>query len=74
VDAALREGSAFRHVIDGIDTEQTVVTFWVYADSFPLFRRLRDYLYERDVVVAGRPLPDGFPIASSRQGSVSRGQ
>ena len=55
-------------------SQQTAVTFWVYPDSFDLFRRLRDLLYERDVVVAGRPLPDGVPIASSRRGTVSRGQ
>lgn len=73
-DAALADGSEFRRVIDGIDTQLTVVTFWVYPDSFALYRRLRDFLYERDVVVAGRPLPDGLPIASSRRGSVSRGQ
>jgi hypothetical protein len=73
-DAALAEGSEFRQIIDRIDPQQTVVTFWVYPDSFALFRRLRDFLYERDVVVAGRPLPPGIPIASSRRGTVSRGQ
>lgn len=72
--AALTEGSEFRQIVDGLEGQQTVVTFWVYPDSFELFRRLRDYLYERDVVVAGRPLPAGVPIASSRRGSVSRGQ
>jgi hypothetical protein len=71
--AALADGSEFRQVIDGMDP-QAVVTLWVYPDSFELFRRLRDYLYDRDVVVAGRPLPDGVAIASSRQGTVSRGQ
>ena len=74
VTAALADGSEFRQIIDGIDPQQTVVTFWVYPDSFELFRRLRDFLYERDVVVAGRPLPEGVPIASSRRGTVSRGQ
>ena len=59
---------------DAIDARQTVVTFWVYPDSFSLYRELRDYLYDRDVVVAGRPLPEGIPITSSRRGSVSRGQ
>jgi hypothetical protein len=73
-EAALVEGSEFRQIIDGLDPQQTVVTFWVYPDSFELYRRLRDFLYERDVVVAGRPLPEGIPIASSRRGSVSRGQ
>ena len=73
-ERALVQGSDFRQLVDGIDPQQTVVTFWVYPDSFALFRRLRDFLYTRDVVVAGRPLPEGVPIASSRRGSVSRGQ
>jgi hypothetical protein len=74
IDAALATGSQFRRIVDGVDPGATVVTFWVYPDSFELYRRLRDYLYDRDVVVAGRPLLDGVPIASSRRGTVSRGQ
>src|SRR5262249_47412246 len=73
-EAALAPASAFRQVVDGLDPEQSVVTFWVYPDSFALFRRLRDYLYERGVEVAGRPLPPGHAIASSRRGTLSRGQ
>jgi hypothetical protein len=73
-EAALVEGSEFRQLVDRLDPQQTVVTFWVYPDSFELYRRLRDFLYDRDLVVAGRPLPEGVPIASSRRGSVSRGQ
>ncbi|MFO0928991.1 MAG: hypothetical protein U0736_18550 [Gemmataceae bacterium] len=73
-DRALADGSAFRKVIDRLDPQQTAVTLWVYADSFPLYRRLRDYLHDHNVVVAGRPLPDGAPIVSSRHGSHSRGQ
>jgi hypothetical protein len=72
--AALLPGSEFRQIVEGIDPRQTAVTFWVYPDSFAIYRRLRDYLYERDVTVAGRPLPDDVLIASSRRGSVSRGQ
>jgi hypothetical protein len=71
---ALAANSEFRQIVDTLDSQQTAVTFWVYADSFALFRRLRDYLYERDLVVAGRPLPEGIPISSSRRGTVSRGQ
>src|SRR5262249_29831382 len=59
-EAALADGSEFRRVADLIDPRQTTVTFWVYPNSFALYRRLRDVLYDRDVVVAGRPLPDGF--------------
>jgi hypothetical protein len=73
-DAALAPGSEFRQAVDGVDPQLTTITFWVYPDSFELFRRLRDYLYEREVMVAGRPLPDGVPIASSRRGTASRGQ
>ena len=71
---ALAEGSDFRRVVDALDPKQTVVTLWVYPDSFSLYRDLRDYLHKRDVVVAGRPLPDGIAIGSSRDGTASRGQ
>jgi hypothetical protein len=73
-DTALARGSEFRQVVDYVDPRQTVVTFWVYPDSFALYRQLRDYLHQREVEVAGRPLPDGMHISSSRRGSVSRGQ
>ena len=71
---ALAKGSEFRQIVDYIDPQQTVVTFWVYPDSFALYRQLRDYLHEHDVEVAGRPLPEGMSISSSRRGTVSRGQ
>src|SRR5262249_5897900 len=73
LEAALAASSDFRRLVDGLDAS-TVITFWVYPDSFQLFRQLRDYLYERGLEVAGRPLPDGAPIAASRHGSASRGQ
>jgi hypothetical protein len=73
-EAALAPGSEFRQIVDVLDPQQTAVTFCVYPDSFALYRRLRDYLYQRDVVVAGRPLPLGAAIASSRHGTISRGQ
>ena len=71
---ALAKGSEFRQIVDYIDPQQTVITFWVYHDSFALYRQLRDYLHEHDIEVAGRPLPEGMPISSSRRGTVSRGQ
>jgi hypothetical protein len=74
VEVALAPGSGFRKVVDTLDPQQTAVTFWVYPDSFPLYRKLRDLLHERDMVVAGRPLPDGVPIRSTKHGSASRGQ
>lgn len=73
-EQALTDGSAYRQVIDRLDPGQTAVTFWVYPDSFALYRQLRDHLHDRGLVVAGRPLPDGAAIASSRSGTHSRGQ
>ena len=73
-EAALAQGSDFHKVVDVLDPKVTAVTFWVYSDSFPLYRRLRDYLHERGFVVAGRPLLEGMPIGSSRHGTASRGQ
>src|SRR5262249_29664704 len=64
-DQALAAGSAFRQIVDAVDPRQAVVTVWVYPDSFAAYRRLRDYLHDREVVVAGRPLPEGVPIAAS---------
>ena len=74
VEKALAAGSDFRKAIDAIDPNRTAVTFWVYPDSFTLYRRLRDHLHDRDIVVAGRPLADGMPIATSDKGTTSRGQ
>jgi hypothetical protein len=74
IEAALKEGSAFHRVVDGLPRDQAVVTFWVYPDSFAVYRQLRDYLADRDITVAGRPLPMGFPVSSSPDGTASRGQ
>jgi hypothetical protein len=71
---ALAPQSQFRQIVDVLDPKQSVVTFWVYPDSFDIFRQLRDYLYDHDLEVAGRPLPLGIPISGSRSGTVSRGQ
>jgi hypothetical protein len=74
-DQALALGSQFRQIVDRLDPKLGAVTFWVYPDSFAAFRRVRDYLYERDIVVAGRALPLGASvILSSHGGSASRGQ
>jgi hypothetical protein len=74
VDTALAPASEFRRVADHIDPHQAAVTMWVYPDSFPLFRRLRDYLYDHDIVVAGRPIPEGVAIRADPRGTASRGQ
>jgi hypothetical protein len=73
IEQALRPTSDFRQTVDALDG-QTVVTFWVYPDSFAIFRTLREYLYQRGVEVAARPLANGQSIQGSPSGSKSRGQ
>jgi hypothetical protein len=71
---ALADGSRFRQIVDTTDADQVVLTFFVYADSFAVYGQLRDYLYDRGYMVAGRPLGLSRPIAGSRSGTASRGQ
>lgn len=74
LEVALSERSQFRHVIDALAVERAAVTFWVYPDSFAMYRQLRDYAADRGLTVAGRPLTQGAPIAGAPWGRKSRGQ
>lgn len=71
VDEALRPDSAFRRAMAGSDPQQTVVTVWVYADSFESFRKVRSELHRLGYACAARPLPDAHFIAGSVHGSKS---
>lgn len=73
-DAALKEGSKYRAYVSAMAPDVYAVTFWVYPDSFALYRKLRDDLHKRGFVVAARPLPLGTPIGASWKGTASRGQ
>jgi hypothetical protein len=61
-------------VLNRLNPERNSITLWVYADSYPLFRKLREDLHARGFLVAARPLPDGIPIRGSPAGSLSAGQ
>ncbi len=74
VAQALEETSEFRRRIAGYRPDRTTVTIWCYPDGFADFRRLKDFLHERGYSVAGRPLPDGFPITGSPGGTKSSAQ
>ena len=52
----------------------TSLTFWVYPDSFRLFRRLQEAAHDNDFDVAARPLPFGIPITGSKDGTRSSAQ
>jgi hypothetical protein len=66
--------SQYSQAVNRLSPGRSVVTFWVYPDSFTLYRRLRDELVARGFSVAGRPLPEGMSIRGSPMGSVSATQ
>lgn len=74
VEKALEETSEFRRRLAGYRPGKTTVTLWCYPDGFAAFRRLKDFLHERGYSVAGRPLPEGFPIMGSPAGTKSAAQ
>jgi hypothetical protein len=71
---ALSPHAAFFQIVQAVEPKEVSITLFVYPDSFDLYRVLRDALYERGFVVAGRPLPFDVPISGSRSGTISRGQ
>lgn len=72
-DVALRPDSAFRNELRKADPGSTI-TFWVYPDSFVLFRKLQALAHREGFTVAARPLPEGTPIMGSPNGSRSAAQ
>jgi hypothetical protein len=70
---ALRPGSRFYESLANAD-EKTALTFWVYPDSYPIYRKLQKFAHEQGFLVAGRPLPEGIAISGSPNGSKSAGQ
>jgi len=72
-EEALKAGSRFQQAIRNAGALSTM-TFWIYSDSFELYRQLQDFAHDHDLNVAARPLPDGVPIAGSPQGSKSMAQ
>lgn len=66
--------SQYSMAIKRLTPGRSVVTMWVYPDSFRLFRQLRDELNAHGFSVAGRPLPEGMTIRGSPMGSVSATQ
>lgn len=72
-EEALRQGSQFYDSLLAAD-EGTSLTFWVYPDSYPLYRKLQEFAHEQGFLVAGRPLPHGVFISGSPNGSKSAGQ
>ena len=66
--------SEYARAISRLTPGRSVVTLWVYPDSFELYGRLRAELVSSGFSVAGRPLPEGMTIRGSPLGSVSAAQ
>lgn len=73
VEVALKKGSQFYQAIIGAAPD-TTLTFWVYPDSYPIYRKLQKFTHDHGFSVAGRPLPTGIPISGSPNGSKSASQ
>ena len=72
-DVALSQGSKFYQALLSAGSD-TTLTFWVYPDSYPLYRKLQHFAHEQGFPVAGRPLPDGVAISGSPNGTKSASQ
>ncbi len=70
---ALQVHSQFFQALSDIGPGSTL-TFWVYPDSFEVYRSLQKHAHSLGYQVAGRPLPFGVPIAGSPSGTRSAGQ
>lgn len=72
-EMAIKRGAMFYQSLLGTSSD-TTLTFWVYPDSYGLYRKLQKFAHEHGYTVAGRPLPRGVPISGSPHGSRSAGQ
>lgn len=73
VTRALHPGSAFASALRRAGP-RTALTFWVYPDSFGVFRELQNACHAEGFLVTGRPLPMGKNITGSPSGSRSAAQ
>lgn len=71
---ALNTGGILRGEMSSRVPTETVVTVWVYPDSFAEFRQLKTALYKEGFLAAARPLPSDILIGASPRGSRSAAQ
>jgi hypothetical protein len=72
-DVALSQGSRFYQVLVNAG-QDTTLTFWVYPDSYQLYRKLQAFVHEQGFPLAARPLPHGVAISGSPNGTKSASQ
>lgn len=71
---SLATGGMLRGELSSRVPSETVVTVWVYPDSFSEFRELKNALYREGFLAAARPLPEDILIGASPRGSRSAAQ
>lgn len=72
-DVALSQGSRFYQALVSAG-QDTTLTFWVYPDSYQLYRKLQAFAHEQGFPIAARPLPHGVAISGSPNGTKSASQ
>lgn len=72
-DVALSQGSRFYQALVSAG-QDTTLTFWVYPDSYQLYRKIQAFAHEQGFQIAARPLPHGVPISGSPNGTRSASQ
>lgn len=71
VEEALASGSAFERQLARMRPDETTVTIWTYPDSYGDFRDVKERLFQAGFTAAARPLPGGYPIGGSPNGTKS---
>lgn len=74
LEEALSDTSRLGLELSTRNPRETVVTVWVYPDSFDQYRTLKARLYSEGFLCAARPLPEGIRIGASPNGSRSAAQ
>lgn len=74
LEDALQEASRLGFELSNRNPRETVVTVWVYPDSFDDFRLLKSWLFANKFLCAARPLPSGVRIGASPHGTKSSSQ
>lgn len=71
---SLKTGGLLRGELSSRVPAETVVTVWVYPDSFDQFRELKTALYREGFLAAARPMPNDIRIGASPRGTRSSAQ
>ena len=71
---ALAPAGRLRLELASRNPAETVITVWVYPDSFGEFAKLKTLLFQEGFLCAARPLPEGVRIGASPRGSRSSAQ